>query len=183
MKKFKFQKIKIIVFSIILSLFANILSAAEIYNKIGIFDYKHKDTTDALALNYKVVSDKNYNISYFGDLIQIYEFTGLIDKNNFLGENIKREEYAVYFSSGLQKIINLSENVSLVPSFSVGLYDQYDQGKNMGLPLEFKSEVELNFNFLDNSVIGFTYNHISNASLGDKNPGANSYMFNFIKKF
>jgi len=31
--------------------------------------------------------------------------------------------------------------------------------------------------------IGLSYNHISNASLGDKNPGANSYMFNFIKNF
>ena len=33
------------------------------------------------------------------------------------------------------------------------------------------------------SKIGFSYNHISNASLGDKNPGANSYMFNFFKNF
>jgi len=31
--------------------------------------------------------------------------------------------------------------------------------------------------------LGLSYNHISNASLGDKNPGANSYMFNFIKNF
>ena len=30
--------------------------------------------------------------------------------------------------------------------------------------------------------LGFSYNHISNASLGDKNPGANSYMFNFYQK-
>jgi lipid A 3-O-deacylase len=28
-----------------------------------------------------------------------------------------------------------------------------------------------------------SYNHVSNASLGDKNPGANSYSFNFLKKF
>jgi len=28
-----------------------------------------------------------------------------------------------------------------------------------------------------------SYNHISNASLGDKNPGANSYMINFLKQF
>ena len=34
-----------------------------------------------------------------------------------------------------------------------------------------------------NSEIGMSYNHISNASLGDKNPGANSYMINFIKKY
>jgi len=28
-----------------------------------------------------------------------------------------------------------------------------------------------------------SYNHISNASLGSKNPGANSYMVNYLKKF
>ena len=35
----------------------------------------------------------------------------------------------------------------------------------------------------DSSHLGMSYNHISNASLGSKNPGANSYMFNFLKQF
>ena len=35
----------------------------------------------------------------------------------------------------------------------------------------------------ENSNLGVSYNHVSNASIGDKNPGANSYMFNFIKNF
>ena len=35
----------------------------------------------------------------------------------------------------------------------------------------------------NNSQLGFSYNHISNASLGDKNPGANSYSFNFLQQF
>ena len=48
---------------------------------------------------------------------------------------------------------------------------------------EFKSEIQFSYNSSDNSKIGVSYNHISNASLGDKNPGANSYMFNFFKKF
>ena len=39
------------------------------------------------------------------------------------------------------------------------------------------------FEISKSAEIGFSYNHISNASLGDKNPGANSYMFNFTKKF
>ena len=33
------------------------------------------------------------------------------------------------------------------------------------------------------SQLGLSYNHLSNASLGEKNPGANSYMFNFLKNF
>ena len=34
-----------------------------------------------------------------------------------------------------------------------------------------------------NTELGFAYNHLFNANLGDKNPGANSYMFNLFKNF
>jgi len=44
-----------------------------------------------------------------------------------------------------------------------------------------QSGIELDIS--KNSSLGMSYNHISNASLGDKNPGANSYTFNFLKKF
>ena len=49
--------------------------------------------------------------------------------------------------------------------------------------MEFKSEVQLTFDLSESSNLGMSYNHISNASLGDKNPGANSYMFNFLQRF
>ena len=38
-------------------------------------------------------------------------------------------------------------------------------------------------NFQKTLELGLSYNHVSNASLGDKNPGANSYMFNLLKTF
>jgi len=56
-------------------------------------------------------------------------------------------------------------------------------GKDLGYPLEFKTEVQMTFDVNDNTHLGMSYNHISNASLGTKNPGANSYMFNFLKQF
>ena len=55
--------------------------------------------------------------------------------------------------------------------------------KILGHIVEFKSEVQLSLDLPKDSQFGFSYNHLSNASLGDKNPGANSYMFNFLKKF
>ena len=45
------------------------------------------------------------------------------------------------------------------------------------------TEVQASYASSENTSIGISYNHISNASLGDKNPGANSYEFNFLKKF
>ena len=88
---------------------------------------------------------------------------------------------AVYLYTGIQAEYNLGP-LKLTPSFTPGYYNEGD-GKDLGYPLEFKSEVQLSFNLSKSSLFGMSYNHISNASLGDKNPGANSYLFNFLKKF
>ena len=88
---------------------------------------------------------------------------------------------AGYVYTGVQAEYKLG-NLNIVPSFTPGIYSEGD-GKDLGHPLEFKSEVQLSFDLFKNSELGFSYNHISNASLGDKNPGANSYMFNFLKNF
>ena len=53
----------------------------------------------------------------------------------------------------------------------------------MGFPLEFKSEIELNYNLSKNSFFGITWNHISNADIGNSNPGSDSVLFNFKNNF
>ncbi len=88
---------------------------------------------------------------------------------------------ATYFYTGIQTEYKLGF-LNLVPSFTPGLYGEGD-GKDLGHLIEFKSELQLSLDLFENSQLGLSYNHISNASLGDKNPGANSYMFNFLQKF
>ena len=88
---------------------------------------------------------------------------------------------ATYVYTGVQAQYKIGA-VEVTPSFAPGYYNQGD-GKDLGHALEFKSEVQLSLELPKQSQIGFSYNHLSNASLGDKNPGANSYMFNFLKNF
>ena len=88
---------------------------------------------------------------------------------------------ASYVYTGIQAQYQIGA-LNITPSFTPGLYHEGD-GKDLGHMLEFKSEVQLSIDFSQSSKLGFSYNHISNASLGDKNPGANSYMLNFIKNF
>jgi len=88
---------------------------------------------------------------------------------------------AAYIYTGVQTHYSLGA-LNIIPSFAPGLYEQGD-GKDLGHIMEFKSEVQLSLDLPKDSQFGFSYNHLSNASLGDKNPGANSYMFNFLKKF
>ena len=87
---------------------------------------------------------------------------------------------AAYVYTGFQ--IYNEGPLKFTPSFTPGLYSEGD-GKDLGHVIEFKTEIQISYEFTNNSEIAVSYNHISNASLGTKNPGANSYMFNFLKQF
>ena len=91
------------------------------------------------------------------------------------------ENSAFYLYTGVQAEYEIGF-LTITPSFAPGYYN-YGDGKDLGHPLEFKSEVQMSFNVSDTAQLGMSYNHISNASFGKKNPGANSYMFNFLKQF
>ncbi len=92
------------------------------------------------------------------------------------------ENSAAYIYTGIEWNMNMGGGLTFTPSFAPGLYHEGD-GKDLGHVLEFKSEVQFSYALSNKSSFGMSYNHLSNASLGDKNPGANSYMFNFIKNF
>ena len=92
------------------------------------------------------------------------------------------ENSAAYIYTGIEWNVDMGSGLTFTPSFAPGLYHEGD-GKDLGHVLEFKSEVQFSYAASDNTSFGVSYNHVSNASLGDKNPGANSYMFNFLKKF
>jgi hypothetical protein len=110
-----------------------------------------------------------------------------LERDTFLG-NISpitggfiTENSAAYIYTGFEWNIDMGALI-FTPSFAPGLYHKGD-GKDLGHVLEFKSEIQFSYDFFGNSKVGVSYNHVSNASLGDKNPGANSYMFNFIRNF
>ena len=111
-----------------------------------------------------------------------------LNRDTFLGNvspitgGFVTENSAAYVYTGIEWNMNMGEKMFFTPSFAPGLYYEGD-GKDLGHVLEFKSEVQLSYLASDNTSFGVSYNHVSNASLGDKNPGANSYMFNFIKNF
>ena len=110
-----------------------------------------------------------------------------LNRNTFLGNLspitgvLITADNAGYVYTGVQAQYKLG-SVNLTPSFTPGLYHE-GSGKDLGHILEFKSELQISLDIFKNAELGLSYNHISNASLGDKNPGANSYMFNFLKSF
>ena len=133
----------------------------------GMFDFSDQKQR-AVLVGFQHQNEELYRETFLGTLSPI---TG-----GFITENS-----ALYVYSGIEWNFDVGP-LKLTPSFAPGLYGEGD-GKDLGHILEFKSEIQASFNLSENTGIGMSYNHISNASLGDKNPGANSYMFNFLKRF
>ena len=133
----------------------------------GMFDFSD-DGKKSTLIGFQHQNEKLNRDTFIGNLSPI---TGLLITADNAG----------YLYTGVQAQYKIG-NINFTPSFAPGLYNQGD-GKDLGHVVEFKSELQFSLDLFKNSELGFSYNHISNASLGDKNPGANSYMFNFFKNF
>ena len=133
----------------------------------GMFDFSDdKQASGLIGLQHQ--NDELFRKSFLGKLSPI-SGVFLTDKS------------AIYLYTGVQAEYELGF-LTITPSFAPGYY-HYGDGKDLGSPLEFKTEVQMSFDINDRTHLGMSYNHISNASLGDKNPGANSYILNFLKHF
>ena len=171
MKKFRIIFTLITVFALILPVSSeennNAFNEHEVNFYTGMFDF----SDDGQRAGLFGMQHQNENLtrnSFLGTLSPVTGF--MITENN-----------AGYIYTGVQAQYSIG-NLNITPSFSPGLYGEGD-GKDLGHVLEFKSELQLSLDLFSNSELGFSYNHISNASLSKKNPGANSYTFNFLKKF
>lgn len=78
---------------------------------------------------------------------------------------------SVWAGFGLLYDWNVAPNFYITPNFGAGLYTKGSSDKDLDYPLEFRSQIEGAYQFEDKSRLGVGFGHISNASLGDKNPG------------
>jgi hypothetical protein len=77
---------------------------------------------------------------------------------------------SAYVYAGIRVDLFLGSRFVVSPNFSPGLYHE-GGGKDLGFEVEFRSGVELGYRFDDRSRLTAAMHHLSNASLGDRNPG------------
>ena len=159
-------------FGIISLLFVSLVSTARSEGftfSVGKFDH-NDNKTDAGMFQLDYDFDKTLFGSPIGDFKPVVGF--LVTDDN-----------AKYGYAGVRLDYKLANNSVLIsPSFTPGVYGKGD-GKDLGHNIEFKTQVRAALNLSPMSNIGISYSHISNASLGDKNPGANNYSISFQKNF
>lgn len=85
----------------------------------------------------------------------------------------------VYGYGGVNWEVPLVDNqLYLIPNFMAGAYAQGD-GKDLGHAIEFRSGIELSYQMSNAHRVGVALNHMSNAGLGDKNPGEETLLINY----
>jgi hypothetical protein len=82
---------------------------------------------------------------------------------------------AGYLYLGLNLDMLFFGHLLFAPGFAAGYYWQ-GSGKNLGYPIEFRSGIELAWQFKSLHRLGVHFYHLSNASMGKRNPGEESFI-------
>jgi len=96
---------------------------------------------------------------------------------------------AFYLISGIYLEDNIGDlvtgknnNWNFTPSFGVGYYND-GNGKKLGNKVEFRTTLEFSYQLVNKDRIGISFGHISNANIGNKNPGAEIISISYQKPF
>ena len=85
----------------------------------------------------------------------------------------------IYFEDNFGELFEGNNNkFFFTPSFGAGIYND-GSGKNLGNDLQFRTSLEISYELKNKNRIGISFSHISNANLGDKNPGVEILSFSY----
>lgn len=127
-------------------------------------------------VGYFDVIRNNHNATQFG---AEYRFSSLqYGIRPMVGINATTDS-SVYGYAGLNwDVALLDKQLYLIPNFAAGIYKKGD-GKELGGAIEFRSGIELAYQFQNAQRLGIAFNHISNASIYSHNPGSETVLVSY----
>ena len=150
---------------------------------IGIYDVKF----DGSSSNY--ATDIRYERRFGNTLIDIGpEEDNFFYLKPFVGLEVTTDSAfyvlgGIYLEDNLGKLMTGNQNKwNFTPSFGLGYYDDGD-GKKLGNKLEFRTTLEISYQLKNDDRIGISLGHISNANIGNKNPGVEIISLSYQKPF
>ena len=150
---------------------------------IGMYDVKFDGSSSNIA------TDIRYERRFDKTIIDIGpEKDNFFYLKPFAGIELTSDS-AFYLISGIYLEDNIGDLVTgkdnkwnFTPSFGVGYYDD-GNGKKLGNKIEFRTTLEFSYELVNKDRIGISFGHISNANIGNKNPGAEIISLSYQKPF
>lgn len=78
---------------------------------------------------------------------------------------------STWVGGGLLYDWNFAPSWYLTPSFGAGVYAKGSSDLDLDYPVQFRSQLEVAYEFSSAHRVAAALSHVSNASLGDENPG------------
>ena len=146
---------------------------------LGIYDIKFdgSEKNQATDFRYEYRSDKSLlDIGPEEDnFFFLKPFFGL----EFTNDSASYFLTGIYFEDNVGELLEGNESkFYFTPSFGAGIYDD-GSGKKLGNDLQFRTSLEVSYELKNKNRIGISLSHISNANLGNKNPGVEILSFSY----
>ena len=150
---------------------------------IGIYDVKFDGSSSENATDVRY--ERRFDITLIDigpeqdNFFYLKPFAGIeltLDSSFYLIRGIYLEDNIGYLFCG--KVYNWN----FTPSFGVG-YNDDGNGKKLGNKVEFRTTIEFSYQLINKDRIGISFGHISNANIGNKNPGAEIISLSYQKPF
>ncbi len=170
---------KIFFFVAIFSFSSSAVSTGTNVFGLGIYDIKFDGSEKNQAIDFRYEFRSDYTLLDIGPEEDNFFFL-----KPFYGVELTNDS-ASYFLTGIYFEDNLGElfegeksKFFFTPSFGAGIYAD-GSGKKLGNDLQFRTSFEVSYELKNKNRIGISFSHISNANLGDKNPGVEILSFSY----
>ncbi len=168
----------LIIFIITLLSFGVYASNLNIFG-LGVYDIKFDGSEDDQTSDFRYERRFDNTIFDIGPKEDNFFFLKPFFGIEYTGDSASYFLTGIYLEDNLGQLFQGKENnLIFTPSLGFGYYDN-GSGKNLGNEIQFRTTLELSYKLKNENRIGISYGHISNANLGDKNPGVEILSFSY----
>ena len=146
---------------------------------IGIYDVKFDGSEKNQATDFRYEYRSDESLLDIGPKEDNFFFLKPFFGVEFTNDSASYFLTGIYFEDNVGELLEGNESkFYFTPSFGAGIYDD-GSGKKLGNDLQFRTSLEVSYELKNKNRIGISFSHISNANLGDKNPGVEILSFSY----
>ena len=146
---------------------------------LGIYDIKFDGSEKNQATDFRYEYRSDNSLLDIGPEEDNFFFLKPFFGVEFTNDSASYFLTGIYFEDNVGELLEGNESkFYFTPSFGAGIYDD-GSGKKLGNDLQFRTSFEVSYELKNKNRIGISLSHISNANLGDKNPGVEILSFSY----
>ena len=144
---------------------------------LGIYDVKFDGSEKNQSTDFRYEYRSDESLINIGPEEDNFFFLKPFFGFEYTNDNASYFLTGIYFEDNLGELFEGKNNkFFFTPSFGAGIYND-GSGKKLGNDLQFRTSLEVSYELKNKSRIALSLSHISNANLGDKNPGVEILSF------